>query len=363
MSVCALYAHDKVVWILFCGRKGYGKTMNQNAKTLFAALLIITTIVYASQVSSSMSKMSMVWRSSDILGWTTVILLLVCLPLFVLIGTGVLWCVSLFRSGKPDSDSSLLGSSAVSSITSSAIAAVVCAALFISDFITIGYVDSSISSLNSMSSYYSQYDSYSGGIYASQIDMMSFFKTVLIICLVLLAFGTVSLIITSIARKMFYSSVEKVFKGEASSTKAASLFSIMKFANIAIRVGIIVVSIMLISKTNSAGMGMFDWTLTIFEFLTLAAGSIACVIEAMMAKKFTASLNAPTAPEYAPYPPQDNYSGYGSEAVTQQADYTGYEPAQQEYQAPVQEQPVCPACGAPDNGTASFCRNCGNRLR
>ena len=338
------------------------------AKLATTALLIITTIVYASQVSSSMSKMSMVWRSSDILGWTTVILLLVCLPLFVLIGTGVLWCVSLFRSGKPDSDSSLLGSSAVSSITSSAIAAVVCAALFISDFITIGYVDSSISSLNSMSGYYdSLYDGYgySGNYYASQIDMMSFFKTVLIICLILLAFGTVSLIITSIARKMFYSSVEKVFKGEASSTKAASLFSIMKLANIAIRVGIIIVSIMLISKTNSAGMGMFDWTLTIFEFLTLAAGSIACVIEAMMAKKFTASLNAPSAPtpEYAPYPPQDNYSGYGSEAVTQQADYTGYEPVQQEYQAPVQEQPVCPACGAPDNGTASFCRNCGNRLR
>ena len=335
--------------------------------TLFAFIYVINTLKATGSAASS---------NVNVMGLGSSYFMLMALPLFVLTGMAIVWTVAFIRSTNPANNGRILDSASVSTMTSSMIGAFVCLISTIFSLTLIKPLDTGIKYYESITSrsggYYGGSSSNSSNIKAA-LDNMKYLKFLLIFMIIILILGTISLIITSVVRKVFYSSVEKTFKGEAEQCKAAMPFVIMNFVNAVIKLATIVLFILLL--TMSGGNGSTEYVTTkldgmmltsiIFIMLFLAAGIGGSIIEALLVKKYDSSLKNPYggAAYGTPY-------GYPNPTVTQtqQNNFTGYRPPQSYPEAAAAAdtntaaQNVCPSCGTANDGSSIFCRTCGAKL-
>lgn len=304
------------------------------------------------------------------------IILFMLLPLFVLVGTGILWMCAFINSAKPSNDGRILSSASVSSLTSSSIASFVCLPLTILDIMAAVAVSRRIKYLESMFSnnrYSSSNDFYgNSGYYDYRLrDELNYTKTmhgVMVVFAIILIVGMICLIITSISRKNYYTSVEKTFRGELFCCQTTGLYFVMKIINTVIRLAVLINTIILLSSSISysdkngssgpSGNGLLI-TAMVFLFIALSVGMIGNIFEGLLVKRYGNSLadsqrrgfyGAPVQPQQVYYPEQD-YQRQNNASRTEAADM--YE----------NETVFCPNCGTPGNVTSRFCSRCGNQIR
>ncbi len=303
------------------------------ALKVISAVLIITLIILALASGSSNLGFSLLGGVRGIGTIATGMVMLYFLPLFILIGMAIVWAVSLSRSSSPESDGSLLRSSAAASLALSSVGF----------FALLGLILMLIGSISTASGFSSFSSSSMDGV--------------LIASLILSCIGFLALLPTAISRMVFYRSVQKSMNSDRYTANGASLYAITKIINAVVKAGFGVVMIILITKMNGAAASIIiTFVCAAVAFFIGAAGNI---VEAKLASDYKKS--APVAPaNVSGYPyqaPENPTYGYSAPAYPQTPpEGNGYNPYVSS--AP----PTCPNCGSPVNPGSPFCGHCGTKL-
>ena len=312
--------------------------------TFLSALLFFIALCSGNEMFSSISM------QNGASGAAAYLILLLFMPMIVLVVMDIVWAVSFFRSFSAKSDGRILDAVSTSSLTSSLIGAFAC---FAGTFLSFG-----------VAVYYDQmlkgrrYSSYN----REQVDYYSLWQGIFVFLGIILILGIICLVLNSVFRKLFYSSVEKTFKDEQQACRAATPYMVMRIAGAAIKLALIVLCIILLVQigTHSTTLktpGTLAIVSLVFGIIALVVGIISNIFEALMVYRFSSSFAAPT-----------DYRGYGDQYGAAYAAPYGA-PVQQDHipyvnsaEMPQEECIYCRECGAPNSASSQFCLRCGSRI-
>ena len=267
------------------------------------------------------------------------IVIIIYLPVFVLIGMGILWAAALGGASAYEADGSVMRSSAAASMALSAIAFV-------------GGLGFTLLLIGSLSM-----GGRSSGISFTGNNALG------IITLILTAIGVLCLLPTAIGRVLFYRNVQKSMNSDALMTGGATFYAVMKLINVVVKAGFAVV--VLISMIQTRGVPATGVIFFISTMLALLVGAVANVMEAIMAFRYRKAAGANGGYYQAPAPAyqspyyQPEANPYTAADYSNEYTVPASEPVQSQPQSAVT---YCPTCGTPNQAGSVFCESCGTRL-